>query len=271
MLATFCLRLACGLIAALLLLRTDQVNPRFLRTHFLTALGLLAVAAFFLRDQAGLALGLALGGGMVLCFLGSVAWSLEGAPGGRALRLPTAVVLTAALLLASRERERPEDISPVAHAPGSPQVPPVAHAPGSPMWSWADDLTSAALLGSATTAMLIGHSYLLAPAMSLTPLLRLLAALLASTLLRLTLALAGLWLWTGGPSAGTLEGEMALWLPLRWGLGFIAPLVLGWMAWETARIRSTQSATGILYVVVICCFLGELTSQLLLDRTGLTL
>ena len=28
-------------------------------------------------------------------------------------------------------------------------------------------------------------------------------------------------------------------------------------------IRSTQSATGILYVVVIFCFLGELTGQLL--------
>ena len=58
---------------------------------------------------------------------------------------------------------------------------------------------------------------------------------------------------------------------VRWGLGFVGPLVLGWMAWETARIRSTQSATGILYVVVIFCFLGELTSQLLLSKTGFTL
>ena len=52
---------------------------------------------------------------------------------------------------------------------------------------------------------------------------------------------------------------------------FTATLVLGWMAWETARIRSTQSATGILYVVVIVCFLGELTSQLLVEKTGYTL
>jgi hypothetical protein len=35
------------------------------------------------------------------------------------------------------------------------------------------------------------------------------------------------------------------------------------MAWQTARIRSTQSATGILYVVVICSFLGELTGAVL--------
>ena len=46
---------------------------------------------------------------------------------------------------------------------------------------WLDDLTAAAMLGSAMTAMLIGHSYLIAPAMSLTPLYRLLGALAVST------------------------------------------------------------------------------------------
>jgi hypothetical protein len=40
------------------------------------------------------------------------------------------------------------------------------------------------------------------------------------------------------------------------------------MAWECARIRSTQAATGILYVVVIVTFLGELTSLLLLEKKG---
>ena len=47
------------------------------------------------------------------------------------------------------------------------------------------------------------------------------------------------------------------------------PLVLGVMAWRcaTARLRNTQSATGILYIVVVFCFLGELTGQLLLGVT----
>ena len=67
-----------------------------------------------------------------------------------------------------------------------------------------------------------------------------------------------------------LNSDAVLWLPLRWLLGFLAPLGLDWMAWQSARIRSTQSATGILYVVVIFCFLGELTSQLL-RSTGMTL
>ena len=60
-----------------------------------------------------------------------------------------------------------------------------------------------------------------------------------------------------------MDNETVLLLSLRWGLGFAGVLVLGWMSWESARIRSTQSATGILYVVVIFCFLGELSGQLL--------
>ena len=132
------------------------------------------------------------------------------------------------------------------------------------------DVTSAAVLGSALSAMLMGHSYLIAPSMSQTPLMRLLGGLAAATLLRMALAGVGLWSWTAGHSLANLEDETVLWLPLRWGLGFVAPLVLGWMAWQTARIRSTQSATGILYVVVILCFLGELTAELL-RGAGLTL
>src|SRR5262249_46133566 len=129
----------------------------------------------------------------------------------------------------------------------------------------------AALLGAATTAMLMGHSYLIAPAMSLRPLFILLGALGVSLAMRIGLAAVGLWLWTGEAAGSNLEGELVLWLAVRWGTGFIGPLVLGWMAWETAKIRSTQSATGILYVVVILCFLGELTSQLLQTRTGFVL
>ena len=70
--------------------------------------------------------------------------------------------------------------------------------------------------------MLMGHSYLIAPAMSLTPLLRLLAALASVRCsLRMAVAWRGLWLWTAEPGAGTLETETLLWLPVRWGLGFV--------------------------------------------------
>src|SRR5438034_11228773 len=104
--------------------------------------------------------------------------------------------------------------------------------------------------------------------MSLALLMRLLAALAGSVMLRIGLACLGLWWWTSSQSTISLGTDATFWLPVRWILGLIAPLVLGWMAWETARIRSTQSATGILYVVVIVCFLGELMSLLLLEKTG---
>ena len=251
MLVLFCLRLAAGLLACLLLLSPGPINPRFYRTHFLVALALAAVALAFGYETAGAGLLTALGCAVVLSLAGFFCWSLEGAPLGRTLIAATTVVLGTALVLTETAAEPSAGLG----------------------WRLAADATSAALLGSATTAMLLGHMYLIAPGMTMAPLMRLLTALLAAVVARLALAAAGLWLWssTGGRSLVTLEDETVLWLPVRWGLGFVAPLVLGVMARQTAKIRSTQSATGLLYVVVIFCFLGELTGQLLQSTTGYTL
>jgi hypothetical protein len=244
MLATFCLRLSLGLAACLLLLSPAQVAPRFYRVQFLTVLGLVAVAGVFLFQSATAGLLAILAAAMVLAFLGSLVWTLEGAPLGR-----TAIVLTVLVLIAILAL-KDFDLPPSTPRAATPHA-----------WLLIDDLTSAALLGAATSAMLMGHSYLIAPAMALTPLMRLLGALFAALLARM--AAAGLLWWTAGQRPFTLEEDALLWLPLRWGLGFVGPLVFGWMAWQSARIRSTQSATGILYVVVIFCFLGELTGQLM--------
>jgi hypothetical protein len=249
MLATFCLRLACGLIAALMVLSPTQVPPRFFRVQYLTALGLLAVAAFFLRDVADARLGMLLAISMLLACTGSIIWHLDGHPGQRLVLVLANVALLGTLLAGGQAVQGDKD---------SP-------------WLAADDVASAAVLGAATSAMLMGHSYLIAPAMSLDPLYRLLGSLGAILLARIVLAGLGLYWWTGRPAAGNLETEMVLWLGVRWIIGLLGPLVLGWMAWETARIRSTQSATGILYVVVILGFLGELTSQLLFKKTGFIL
>src|SRR5438067_4829837 len=224
MLATFSLRLACGLAGCLLLLPAAQINQRFFRAHFLTILGLTALAAVSLGSSAGPVLWTVLAAAMACAFAGSFVWSLDRAPAGTTMTALTAACLIAALVAA---RLRPADV-PEGGAP--------AAAPSA--WLLANDLTSAALLGAATTAMLMGHSYLITPTMSPTPLLRLLAALFASVGLRAALAGLGLWSWTGGHSLANLEVETVLWLPLRWGLGLLAPLVLGWMAWQTAKIRS---------------------------------
>jgi hypothetical protein len=258
MLATFCLRLACGMAAALLLLPADVVNPRFYRVQFLTVLGLTALAGVLLRDDATASVWLVLGISAGLAFAGSIVWSLDKEPGGKVLVWAGAVATAAAVVVTTISTPLPASTTEVAGT--TPMLPLLL----------ADELASAALLGSAMTAMLMGHSYLIAPSMSLTPLLRLVAALMIATVLRMALAGAGLWSWYSGHSFEAVD-ETVLWLPVRWIVGFVMPLVLGWMAWQTTRIRSTQSATGILYVVVIFCFLGELTSQLLLRNTGCVL
>jgi hypothetical protein len=251
MLAIFCMRLASGLIGMLVLLSPAQINPRFYRVQFLTALGLAAVAAVSVADWAGtshLWVWVALGSSLLLAFAGSLAWFLHGAPGGRTLIGLGALSFAAALGLTSL----------------------AFHSNAPPGWVLADELTSAALLGTALTAMLMGHSYLIAPSMSIQPLRRLLGALLVALLLRCLVAGAGLWSWTAEHSLAKLT-DVTMLLPLRWGIGLVAPLVLTAMAWQTARIRSTQSATGILYVVVIFCFLGEVISQVLDSVTGFIL
>jgi hypothetical protein len=249
MLAVFALRLAAGMIACLLLLPTSLINPRFFRTHFLTALGLAGLALACVRDSSDWQLLAWLGSALVLAFVGSLLWGLEGAPGGRTFIVLTTLALAGSLVWLER-----------ATCPLSGTTS-----------SWLlGDAASAILLGSALTAMLLGHSYLIAPTMSLTPLMRLLAVLALAAVARLGVDGYAL-CWTAVHSPVTLKsGDAVFLLPLRWLLGFVAPLGLVWMAWQTARIRSTQSATGILYVVVIFCFLGELTSQLL-RGDGMTL
>jgi hypothetical protein len=241
MLTTFCVRLALGLMASLLLLSPKQLHPRFFRTHCLTVFGLLAVATFAAWPDAPAWQRAALAAATISALLAALSWTLDPAPGGWALVVFTAGAAAGALW-------KPNDPRSAALV--------------------AADLTSAAFLGSSLTAMLNGHSYLISPGMALTPLMRLLAALFVTVFLRAIVCGAALWCWTAEVGSVSLNDEVILWLPVRWLAGIIAPLGFGWMAYAAARIRSTQSATGILYVVVVCGFLGELMSQLLTQQTG---
>jgi hypothetical protein len=270
MLAVFALRLAAGMMGCLLLLHSGRlrnparqvINPRFFRTHFLTALALAGLSLACVRDSADWPLLTCLGAALALAFVGSMVWGLEGAPGGR-----TFIVLTTLALAISEWRVASGEWRVASGEKNELSSPATRH---SPLATFLGDATSAALLGTAVTAMLLGHSYLIAPTMSLTPLMRLLAVLAIAVLARLAVDGYALWCWTAMQPSVSLHSDAVLWLPLRWLLGFVAPLGLDWMAWQSARIRSTQSATGILYVVVIFCVLGETTS-LLLRGSGMTL
>src|SRR5262249_1359838 len=226
------------------LLPSRQMHPRFFRTHFLTVLGLCLVAAVL---SWGSWLGIVAIAAAVLAFLGAVAWIFERPPIGWTLVALTGVAILTALV--------------VAEPPISDRTPLAGRI--------VSDLTAAALLGSAMTAMLVGHSYLISPGLSIQPLMQQLYALGIAIVLRIAVAGVALWFWTADHDLTNLNDETVLWLPVRWLIGLAGPLIFGWMAYCTAKIRSTQSATGILYVVVILTFLGEITSLLLMRETGL--
>ena len=246
MLATICTRLALGLILFLPLIWKCLPHPRFVRTQFTTALGLLVVALVASWNERS-AIDLALiGFAAALALVGAIAWTLEPAPFGRQIIVVTILLVCFALVRINWGDERLG-------------------------WLLAGNLASAALLGSAMTAMLVGHSYLISPGLALTPLMRMLAALLVSIGLRAAVAGGALAFWLSEAGGHTLTTEDWLWLPVRWVVGFAGPLVFGWMAWSSARIRSTQSATGILYVAVVCVILGELVGLLLESSHGLPL
>jgi hypothetical protein len=100
---------------------------------------------------------------------------------------------------------------------------------------------------------------------------RQLAAFFIALSLRIIVAIIALATWKENHSLTNLNDEVVLWLPVRWLVGLLGPAFFGVLAYRTAKIRSTQSATGILYVVVILVFLGELNALLLQKITGLPL
>jgi DMSO reductase anchor subunit len=59
----------------------------------------------------------------------------------------------------------------------------------------------------------------------------------------------------GAPVATPLSAGAIGWLRIL--VGFVIPLVIGGIAWKLIRDRSFQSATGMLYLVVVCALAGE--------------
>src|SRR5438876_6329147 len=144
---------------------------------------------------------------------------------------------------------------------------------------------SALALGGVMTAMWLGHWYLVTPALSEKPL------LFATTLVLLGVLAQVIFAFTAGPTithasniavttpaatatatattssshtqtkpAGTpvvtpLSTDAIGWLRIL--VSFVIPLILGGIAWKLIRDRSFQSATGMLYLVVVCALAGE--------------
>jgi hypothetical protein len=121
-------------------------------------------------------------------------------------------------------------------------------------WALAGAVSSVALLGSVTLAMLLGHWYLVVRGMAIDPLKRLTIATLAATLARVVVVALAL---TAGGAWHEIAVRQGIFFWMRAGWGLIGPLILFPMVWGTVRIRSTMAATGILYVDVVAVVIGE--------------
>lgn len=136
-------------------------------------------------------------------------------------------------------------------------------------------LSSAVLLGITHYAMLLGHYYLVVPKLTERPLLVSLGVFWCALSIKMVLSLISTWQATAYLTEGTMlgDGYMFNWLivSMRWLWGYGALLVLSYFAWRLCRMRSIQSATGVLYIMVFFVFIGELLSAYLFFKHGLSI
>lgn len=137
-------------------------------------------------------------------------------------------------------------------------------------------LASALLLGWSLITMLLGHWYLVAPRLTFRHLLVFCQVLLGVVIFRLLSVAVSLSVAAGVDDlvephplrvlVGFAGQGPFFWFRVLWGLAI--PLALAAMALHCARQRSNQSATGILYVLVVGAFIGEITAYYLSVTTG---
>jgi hypothetical protein len=135
-------------------------------------------------------------------------------------------------------------------------------------------LSSAALLGGACTAMILGHWYLVIPSMRISHLQSIVKVHIASMVVRIVVVSASVFLaivsWQPGLGPSFRHyilstGGVFFWQRVLFGLA--GPAFLSYLTWETAKIRSTQSATGILYVTFFTVVVGEVLAKYLVLAT----
>ena len=129
-----------------------------------------------------------------------------------------------------------------------------------------------AATGGVFAAMTLGHWYLVTPKLPEAPLILLSRALLA--VIAIQVALFAVWVGTGAGPAGraplsALTGEWALFVWLRLIVGLLFPLIVSWAAVQTARTRSMESATGLLYINVGTIAAGTILAAGLYFGAGL--
>ncbi|MBI1324173.1 hypothetical protein GC170_13445 [bacterium] len=236
-------RLACGLVLWSAVIEWRPIPVAFFRTQCMIALGLFVLGLLagwsdMPMPVRGIWIGLALAS-----YFASICWGIGLPKFGRGLCALMALVSLGMLGWGGYEALGPIEA--------------------------AARMAGAAWLGATLTAMLLGHYYLTAPAMSIAPLSILIRGMFLGLGLRAVTTLAPFVL--GQTSGGmNLDAFSALWLGMRVVMGYAGTFLATYLAWRTAAIRSTQSATGILYIALALLLFGELTAMLLGRSWGMT-
>jgi len=149
------------------------------------------------------------------------------------------------------------------------------HVAGWEHWMLAiNHFAATALLGSVLLAMVFGHWYLVIPSLQVSHLQSIVKVHVVSMIARVAVVSAAVFLaiMTWQPGLGPSfkhyimsAGGIFFWQRVLFGLA--GPALLSYLTWETAKIRSTQSATGILYVDFFTVVVGEVLAKYLLLAT----
>jgi hypothetical protein len=251
MITQFALLLAHGMSLMWCLMPRRQVTSGFFRIQSLVVLGLsvlavLAAGRLAPADDASehavrlwWIRGAAIAAAM-FAYFGSVLWRVEQRIGGTWCLFGIFAATLAGL-------------AGLSLGPGTPS-------PSAAIGAFVSLWSSSAVLGGATTGMLLGHWYLTAPTMSIEPLKFVTRLFFGALSFRLLVSAWGWW-----QAGEALHGSLVwTWFALRWIAGIVSPLVLAVMTDRILRYRNTQAATGVLFAGVILVFLGEMSAALLL-------
>lgn len=135
---------------------------------------------------------------------------------------------------------------------------------------------SSALLGISNFSMILGHYYLVVPKLSEEPLIYCLYIFWMVIFLKLMSSMSVLFT-SAQPflAEGSVLGDGYtynwLFITMRYLWGYLAPLILSFFTFRLCKLRSIQSATGVLYIVEFFVIVGELISVYLMAKHGLAL
>lgn len=236
-LTDFGLRLACGLVAWSALINWRSIPVAFFRTQCLVALGLYVMAMLAgwsaIADTTTKTIWISLA---VSAYFGSVCWGIGLPHVGRWLCGIMALISLGLLAISGNQELGPFEA--------------------------AARCASALWLGSTLTAMLLGHYYLTSPAMSIEPLKTLISGMFLFLGIRLLTTILP-FIFENNLDLMQIDRFSSLWLAMRVLMGYLGVFVATYLSYRTAAIRSTQSATGILYIALALLLFGELTAMLL--------